>query len=49
MNYSPSLLLFVLISIQSPLVNAETKYDPATLPKGHDYFELRDGFPCAAP
>jgi sialidase-1 len=43
MNYSPSLLLFLLLSNLSPLVNAETKYDPARLPKGSDYFELRDG------
>jgi hypothetical protein len=28
MNYSTSLLLFLLLSLLSPLVNAETKYDP---------------------
>jgi hypothetical protein len=43
MNYSTSLLLFLLLSLLSPLVNAETKYDPARLPKGRDYFELRNG------
>jgi sialidase-1 len=25
------------------LVSAQPNYDPASLPKGHDYFELRDG------
>lgn len=33
--------LFALLLANS--LPAEPKYDPAKLPKGHDYFELRDG------
>lgn len=40
MNRLSILTLLILASF----VSAETKYDPAKLPKGRDYFELRDGF-----
>lgn len=33
----------VIILLLSSLACGQTRYDPATLPKGHDYFELRDG------
>ncbi|MFM7604005.1 MAG: GDSL-type esterase/lipase family protein [Prosthecobacter sp.] len=36
-------LLFVFLLLLTALAPAESKYDPAKLPKGHDYFELRDG------
>lgn len=38
MKYLPVLLLLL-----TSILSAQTKYDPAKLPKGHDYFELRDG------
>ena len=34
---------FVFLLLLTALVSAEPKYDPAKLPKDHDYFELRDG------
>jgi sialidase-1 len=34
--------LFIFLMLGS-VVCAQTKYDPAKLPQGHDYFELRDG------
>jgi sialidase-1 len=35
--------LFAFLLLLTSLASAEPKYDPAKLPKGHDYFELRDG------
>jgi hypothetical protein len=35
--------LFAFLLLLAALASAEFKYDPAKLPKGHDYFELRDG------
>lgn len=35
-------LLLALLFLP-PALPAQTKYDPRLLPKGHDYFELRDG------
>ncbi len=35
-----AILVFLLLT---SVVGAQTKYDPSKLPKGHDYFELRDG------
>lgn len=37
------LLLFPSAIVPSAIVLAETRYDPNVLPKGHEYFELRDG------
>jgi len=34
---------FVFLILLDRPRSAEPKYDPAKLPKGHDYFELRDG------
>jgi len=36
-------LISLLALALATLALAEPKYDPAKLPKGHDYFELRDG------
>jgi sialidase-1 len=33
----------LLALLLATIVSAEPKYDPAKLPKGHDYFDLRDG------
>ena len=35
--------LFAFLLLLTTLASAEPKYDPAKLPKGHDYSELRDG------
>ena len=34
--------LVTWLLLASPLA-AQTKYDPTVLPKGHEYFDLRDG------
>ena len=34
---------FLFLLLLTSLASAEPNYDPAKLPKGHDYFELRDG------
>ena len=40
---TPMKPLFAFLLLLTSLASAEPKYDPAKLPKGHDYFELRDG------
>ena len=42
LSHLKNILPFLLFSLSS-IGYAQTKYDPAKLPKGHDYFELRDG------
>jgi sialidase-1 len=32
-----------ILLLLTSILSAQPKYDPAKLPKGHDYFELRDG------
>lgn len=36
-------LLISLLLLANTIVSAAPSYDPAKLPKGHDYYELRDG------
>ncbi|MCA9174043.1 MAG: SGNH/GDSL hydrolase family protein, partial [Planctomycetales bacterium] len=43
MNLRLILSVTLSVSLLSCSVSAETKYDPTVLPKGHDYFQLRDG------
>ncbi len=36
-------LAFILLALSTLAATAQTSGDPSKLPKGHDYFELRDG------